>query len=237
MPQNLPRPVEDALNDAAPYDIGGTFNAHVSQRLPQLKKQARAQGSGIVSRAQLGLVITGDQLARNALATAYARALQGHDITSGREDAEGPVVKTVQWRDIISNDTGNPVPFGRALDKLYAAKMEAEGGVLVIENIYDLPRNDINATAVSQAQNGAYQMLHDLMTEYAEKDYTPVVVLTGEADKMAAFLAANRHVAEYFRAPHIAGATPLPPPVPVSLETDGAISVRKPLKLKSSCGP
>jgi hypothetical protein len=232
MPQNQPQPVEEALNDAAPYDISGALNAHIRERLPLLKKQARSRGEAVVSRAQLGLVITGDETARNALASAYARALQGYEINPGRDDVEGPVVNRVQWRDIISNDTGNPVAFGRALDKLYAAKMDAEGGVLVIENIYDLPLRDINENAVTQAQNGAYQMLHDLMTEYAEKDYTPVVVLTGEADKMAAFLAKNRNVAEYFPGPRVAAATPLPPPVAVHVETDAPVTVNRPLKLK-----
>jgi hypothetical protein len=225
---DLPRLVEEALCDIAPYDATGTLAAHIREALPALKRTARLRDRSVVNRAALALVVTGDPDACQAAAVAYGKALYSYDLTNG--GLEGPVLKACQWRDVVADPAGNPLPFHKALDRLYAEKMEAEGGVLVIANIYDLPANATNATAVDQAKNGAYQMLHDLMTEFAEKGHTPVVVLTGEAAKMQEFLKNNRGVAEYFTAPAIPAASP--PPPPMSVETDSAVTIRHPLKLK-----
>ena len=229
-PQDTPRLVEEALHDLAPYDAQGRLAAHVRDVLPALKRDARLRDRGVANRAKLALIITGDADACGAAAAAYAKGLYGFDLADGREDGAGTVVHTAKWRDIIADAQGNPLPFSKALDRLYSEKMEAEGGVLVIENIYDLPPNAGNATAVEQARNGAYQMLHDLMTEYAEKTYTPVVVLTGDAAKMEEFLRRTPSVAEYFIHPPVGTRTP--PAPPVSVETGDALTVRRPLRLK-----
>ena len=232
-PQDTPRLVEEALHDLAPYDAEGRLGAHVRDVLPSLKRDARLRDRGVVHRAKLALVVTGDEEACGATTAAYAKALYGYDLADGRDDGTGIVLHRAKWRDIVADAAGNPLPFSKALDRLYSEKVEAEGGVLVIGNIYDLPPNAGNATAVDQARNGAYQMLHDLMTEYAERPYTPIVVLTGDAAKMKEFLAKTPSVAEYFTKPPLAARTPPPPPPqPVSVETSGAVTVRRPLKLK-----
>lgn len=232
-PQDMPRLVEEALHDLAPYDAQGAVASHITEALPALKRQARLRNRGAVNRAALSLVVTGDDEARQAAAAVYAKALYGFDLTDGRDDATGTVVKTAKWRDIIADPAGNPLPFGKALDRLYAEKSDAEGGVLVIDGIYELPRNATNATAVDQARNGAYQMLHDLMTEYAEKSYTPVVVLTGDAGKLEEFLKKTPGVSQYFTAGILHVDTPPPPPPPpVSVETNTTVTVSRPLKLR-----
>ncbi|TAL39520.1 MAG: hypothetical protein EPN97_02345 [Alphaproteobacteria bacterium] len=231
--RELPRLVEEALHDMAACDAGETMAGFVRERLPLLKKQARSRNEAIVNRGELAIVITGDAAGRLALASAYAQALHGFEITAGRDDAESTVLKTVQWRNIIADEQGNPLPFRKASDKLYSAKSDAEGGVLVIENIYDLPPNAANENAVAQAQNGAFQMLADLLTEYAERDYTPVIVLTGEADKMQRFLAERRGGAAYFTNPVLTATAAAPPPAPdVPAATMSDVTVTRPLKLK-----
>jgi hypothetical protein len=232
-PFDTPRLVEEALRDVEPVDADGGIARHLRETLSSIKMQARLRGGGTVNRATLALVITGDAEGCAIAAKAYAKSLYGYDLTDGNDNGSGTVVKTAQWRDIISDPAGNPLPFGKALDRLYAEKMEAECGVLVINGIYDLPANAANATAVDAAKNGAFQMLHDLMTEYAEKHYTPVIVLTGDAEKMDAFLKKTPGVAGYFtQAALSAIAPPPPPPPPVSIETDNAVTIRHPLKLK-----
>ncbi|MEZ0226450.1 MAG: hypothetical protein ACAH83_17980 [Alphaproteobacteria bacterium] len=232
--RELPRLVEEALQDMAACDADKTMTTLVRERLPLLKKQARSRNEAIINRSELVIVITGDESGRLPLAAAYAKALQGFEITAGRDDAESAVVKTVRWRDVISDEKGNPLPFRKASDQFYAAKSEAEGGVLVIENIYDLPLNTASKTSVEQAQNGAFQMLADLLMDYsyAEKDYTPAIVLTGDADKIRRFLDEHRGVAVYFTSPFITAAAPPPPPPLISTETTSDVIVGRPLKLR-----
>lgn len=229
----LPKLVEEALRDIAPHDVREAMATLVRQRLPLLKKQARARNEAIVNRGTLAMVITGDETGRLALASAYAKALHGFEITEGRDDAESTVINRVQWRNVIADEQGNPLPFRKACDKLYSAKSDAEGGVLVIENIYDLPPNAANENAVTQAKNGAFQMLADLLTDYSMRDYTPVIVLTGEADKMHRFLEEHRSPAVYFTSPVLTAAAAPPPPPPVMpAETTSDVTIRRPLKLK-----
>ena len=236
-PQDMPRLVEEALRDLAPYDAQGAVAAHITESLPALKRQARLRSRGPVNRAELSLVVSGGAEARAAAAAAYGKALFGFDLTDGRDEGTEMIVKSAKWRDIIADPAGNPLPFGKALDRLYAEKMDAEGGVLIIDSIYDLPPNTTNATAVDQARNGAYQMLHDLMTEYAEKNYTPVVVLTGDADRLEDFLKKTPSVSQYFTAGVMrVESPPAPPPPPVSVETAAAVTVHRPLKLRKSPG-
>jgi hypothetical protein len=230
--RELPRLVEEALQDMAACDARQELASFVRERLPLLKKQARHRNEAVVNRGLLAIVITGDQAGRLALAAAYAKALQGFDITAGRDDAESPVVSTVKWRDVIADERGNPLPFRKAGDQLYSAKSAAEGGVLVIENIYDLPANTAGETSMSQAKNGAFQMLTDLVVDFAERDHTPVVVLTGNADRMRRFMDEHRGIAAHFPNPIFMGATPPPPAPDVPAATIADVTVSRPLKLK-----
>lgn len=228
-PKDLPAPVEDMLADLADYDAAGALEDYVRGPVMDLRRQWNLRGKGDFHRAQLALILTGDEASTLALAAGYAQALHDLDMTEGGDDGTKVVLHAVRWRDLVADEQGNPLPFGKALDRLYAAKMEAEGGVLVIRDIYDQPPNAANRTAVDQAQNGAYQMLHDLMTEYAGKTWTPVVVLTGDPAKMETFLHNNRHVADYF--PPQAIRASAPPPPPPSVETEHDVRIIRPLRL------
>lgn len=231
--RELPSLVQEALRDAAPYDPDDSLEKHIRDHALRLKKQARLRGEATVNRAHLSTIITGEEAAAVALAGAYSKALYGCELMLGRDDEDGPVTKTVKWRDIVADEQGNPRPFRKSLDKLFEAKTAAEGGLLIIENIYDLPANAANDTAVEQAQNGAFQYLHDMMTDYAEKNYMPVVVLTGDKARMDAFVQKHRHVAEYFAAPALAAVNPPPPPAPlVVVETASPVAIQRPLRLK-----
>ena len=230
-PRELPRLVEEALHDMAPYDPRETLAALVRERLPLLKKQARSRGGAVIHRAALVCAIAGDADGSLALAAAYAKALHGYEITSGRDDAEGPVMNVVNWTDIIADKKGRPLPFGKALDRLYAAKSDAEGGILVIRDIYAPPAQSGDEAAVAQAKNGAYQMLHDLLNDYAEKDYTPVIVMTGTAAGMEEYFKKNPGIAQYFTGPTVTAAAP-PPPPPPAIDLQAPLTVGKPLQLK-----
>lgn len=231
-PRELPKLVEEALHDMAPRDAGNTLAALVRERLPLLKKQARSRSDAVVNRAALVCSIAGDADGGLALASAYAKALHGYEITSGRDDAEGPVMNVVNWTDIIADEKGRPLEFGKALDRLYSAKSDAEGGVLVIRDIYAQPAQVSDKTALAQAKNGAYQMLHDLLNDYAEKDYTPVIVLTGSAAGMEEYFKKNPGIAQYFTTPTVTAAAP-PPPPPPAVDLQAPITVGKPLRLKN----
>jgi hypothetical protein len=231
--RELPRLVEEALSDMEPYDADGALAKRVRERLPLLKKQARARNEAIVNRGLLAEQITGDAAGSRALAAAYAKALYGFEITEGRDDAESMIMNTVKWRDVIADAEGNPRSFHHACDALYSAKSDAEGGVLVIESIYDLPPKASSKAAVAQAQNGAFQMLTDLLADYADRDYTPVVILTGDADKLRDFMTAHEAFRGWFSAPPVVAKTaPRLPPPDIPAATTSDVTVSRPLKLK-----
>jgi len=232
-PRELPRLVEEALHDMAPYDARETLAAIVRERLPLLKKQARSRGDAVIHRAALVCAIAGDAVGAEALGAAYAKALHGYEITSGRDDSDGPVMNVVNWTYVIADDKGRPLEFGKALDRLYAAKSDAEGGILVIRDIYALPAQAGDEAAVDRAKNRAYQMLHDLLNDYAEKDFTPVIVLTGSVSGMEEYFKKNPAVAQYFTTPTVTAAAP-PPPPPPAVDLQAPITVSKPLQLKKA---
>jgi hypothetical protein len=230
--RNLPPLAEEALHDVEICDVAGDMAARIEQ-LESLKKTARLRGEE-VNRAQLALCITGeDRAAALALADAYAKALHGYDITIGRDGCDGPVALHVKWQDLVSDADGKALTFRKAGDAVYSAKSDAEGGVLVIEDMYDEAPRETSELARDQARNGALQILSGLFEEYAEKNYTPVVVLIGAPGKTRDYLAKHRGVAEWFNGRSIRAGEMPPAPVPTpSVEVEAALQVGRPLALK-----
>lgn len=233
---NTPDPhlVASALLDIAPYDQGGEMAA-VIKRVGQAAESARTLGIDTVSRQNLALVITGSEEACAVLSKAYAKALHGYGLVYGK--GAGPVVNSIDWTDqICDNEASRTLQeHGWANTKMYEAKDEAEGGTLVIRDIHRKPYEGSpdEAESAPPAEKGGLQAISTFMTDYAEEEYIPVVVLTGPDRETRDYLAKTPELSSLFkRAVVHADAAPLTAAA-YSTQLESPVALRSPLKLKA----
>jgi pimeloyl-ACP methyl ester carboxylesterase len=227
MPANTqPALVGEALKDMAPVDAGGAVAALVADNLPLLKRQARVRGDVVVNRGTIALTISGgDEASRKLLADSYAKALHGYEITLGREESPDPWIRHADWSKMIANDSGAALARNKAIDAFYSEKSEAENGTLIIDNVFE------PAEAFESAKHGVFEQFFQVLEERADKDYTPVLILTGEKDKLDAFFAKNHHLSRFFTNVE-ALPTPKPPAPEVSVTLDNTVSAVRRFRLK-----
>jgi hypothetical protein len=228
-----PQLIAEAYRDIAAYDQGGQMAARL-ERLEKIVQSGRDLGVDTVSRKSLSLIITGDEKSCEILANAYAKALHGLGVTYGK--GSGPVINSIDWTAQICDPeaTRTLQEHSWANTKMYEAKDEAEGGVLVIRNIHEPPYAGFpdEEEATPKALAGGLQAVSTFMNDYAEEDYIPVIVLTGPGKETGEFLSKNPDLASYFNGKAVR-ADAAPPSLPVyNTHLETPVTVRSPLKLK-----
>lgn len=223
--------IAEALKDIRPFDRGGEMTKKINDMMA-LKEDAEAAGAQAIDRTSLAIVITGnDPEACNVMAAAYSKALQGYGLVPAQGGA--PVMETIDWPGDFEDAfiSRQLQEYNHAYRTINEAKDRAAGGTLVIPGIHKMPYVGYvdEEDAGPKALNGALRAITSFMNDKAMEEGTPVVILTGEAEPMAAFLTQHPEMQKIFGGKTLAVCTTDPP---ISTELNEAISVRSPLRLK-----
>ncbi|MEZ0226455.1 MAG: hypothetical protein ACAH83_18005 [Alphaproteobacteria bacterium] len=221
--------VAEALQEIRPFDKGGEMTKKINDMM-EIAESAEAQGVPSVNRAFLSVVITGDAEACKVMASAYTKALQGHGLIPGR--GGNTVMETLDWPSDFEDSfvSRQLQEYNHAYTKVNEAKDRAAGGTLLIPGIHQMPYVGYvdEEDAGPKARDGALRAITSFMDADAVKANTPVVILTGEAGPMEAFLGQQPELKKLFDGKTLAVCTEAPP---ISTELKETISVRRPLRL------
>lgn len=222
--------IAEALEEIKPYDKA----SEMRRKINGLRGLAE-ESEGRMNKADLALVITGNPEGVEVMAKAYAKALKAYGLITGG-GANGPPVGTVNWpRDV--EDAGmsrSMLEYDWAYKIVREAEGRAEGGALIIRNLHDRPyvgwvdEDD----AAPKAEAGGLRAIAQYLTEDAPKGSTPVLVLTGDKEKLPAFISQHPDLYRFFNNKILSVCTEAPPEPEVSTALDAAMTVRSPLKLK-----
>ncbi|TAL39526.1 MAG: hypothetical protein EPN97_02375 [Alphaproteobacteria bacterium] len=224
--------IAEALLDIRPFDKGGEMTKKINDMM-QIVEDAEAAGTGPVDRTSLAIVITGEPQACEVMAQAYTKALHGHGLIAGKSLSDPPALEKIDWPGDFEDSfiSRQLQEYNHAYKTINEAKDRAAGGTLVIPGIHKMPYVGYvdEEDAGPKALNGALRAITSFMAEGAGKERTPVVILTGEAEPMAAFLAQQPEMQKLFEGKTLAVCTEDPA---YSTELNDRITVRGPLKLK-----
>jgi hypothetical protein len=222
--------VAEAMQDIKPFDQNGEMAKRIND-LKEAVETANAAGRTSMSRGSMALLITGEPDVCAVLARAWAKALQGCGIVAKNNEG-GPRIETMNWPGELEDICAHRQLIERswAEGKMSEAQKRAAEGVLVIPDIHRTPYLNWpdDGDSGPKARDGALWVLSSFMSNATNKK-APVVILTGEAEPMEAFLAENPIMQQLFDGKSIAACTVSPD---ITTALTQPLTIRSPLRLK-----
>lgn len=225
-----PKLVTEAMQDIKPFDQNGEMAKRIND-LREAVESANAAGRKTMNRAAVALLITGEPDVCAVLARAWAKALQGCGIVAANNQGS-PRIETMDWPGELEDICAHRQLIERswAEGKMTEAQKRAGGGMLVIPDIHKMPYLNWpdDGDSGPKARDGALWVLSSSMSNKTNKK-SPVIILTGAAEPMEAFLEQNPIVQQLFDGKTIAACTVSPN---VTTALNQSITVLSPLRLK-----
>lgn len=222
--------IAPALEAVWPHDATGEI-ARKIRALADVARNAADLDIDVPDRRLLALVITGDDpAALRAVAEAYGRALHACGLVPGRNGAA--VTCPIDWADEIAPGPGMDEFATRqhAEERLRATQDMAGGGALIVEGIYNDATGTTEPDFAIMAEEGGLNVLVSCMTGQAKEKDVPVVILTGDADRLNLFMRDRPDIKRLFEGQWVAS-LPAPPPEMATV-LEGPLKVKAPLRFR-----